>query len=136
MPDRYRYSIMLATLFGGNLSARFPEGSNGVQSVRTYDPSARSKAAFKAAIREALSELGVKEFPFFPENTHVKIVAAFAISDEAKDSDNLMKHLKDAFTGVIYSDDRWVCDEQAKKRAAPIQAQLMEFSVEEDVEIL
>jgi Holliday junction resolvase RusA-like endonuclease len=106
--------------------------TDGKPRVRTYDPSARAKAAFKAAIRQALSELGIVEFPLFPHTTHVKIEATFAVSNEAKDSDNLMKFLKDAFTGVVYSDDRWVYDERSVKKAAHINSQFMEVRVEED----
>ena len=105
---------------------------DGARSIRTYDPSGRSKAAFKAAIRQALLDLGVREFPLFQVPMHLKITATFAVSNEAKDGDNLMKYLKDAFTGVVYSDDRWVYQENTKKQAASIEQQFMQISVEED----
>ena len=41
---------------------------DGARSIRTYDPLGRSKAAFKAAIRQALLDLGVKESPFSGPN--------------------------------------------------------------------
>jgi len=105
---------------------------SGATSIRTYDPSGRSKAAFKTAIRQALLDLGVTKFPFFEIPMHLKITAIFAVSNEAKDGDNLMKYLKDAFTGVVYSDDRWVYQENTKKQAATIEQQFMKISVEED----
>ena len=43
-----------------------------------------------------------------------------------------MKYLKDAFTGVVYSDNRWVYQENTKKQAASIEQQFMQISVEED----
>jgi Holliday junction resolvase RusA-like endonuclease len=110
--------------------------TNGVHRIRTYDPSSRGKRAFKDAIRQALSDLGVSTFPFFRHKTHVKISGTYAVSNEAKDIDNLQKFLSDSLKGVVYSDDRWVYHEDIKKKGAPINSQFVEISVQEVAEIL
>ena len=91
---------------------------------RIYDPSARNKRALKRAIRAAMTDLGVSEFPFFQgEHPRLKIRATFGLSNMAKDVDNMFKFLLDGAESVLYNNARFVCDMHGIKRREPIPDQ-------------
>lgn len=111
---------------------------------RIYDPSAKEKKDFTAALREELEEYGVKDFPFFtaPQTNPLTSkglmleVAFFMnrIKDDfekvngveqlkeicqqypaKKDADNMLKFLMDALHDVVYDDDKCVVNIIASK---------------------
>jgi Holliday junction resolvase RusA-like endonuclease len=97
-----------------------------------YDPSQASKRRFKAALRQALSELGVATLPLFPGNGR-KFIANFwfYINNEMKDNDNLQKYILDVLQGVVYSNDRFVFDILSKKRIVPKGSEMTKIEIKE-----
>lgn len=101
---------------------------------RIYDPSARNKRALKRAIRAAMTDLGVSEFPFFGQHPRLKVTATFGLSNMAKDVDNLFKFLLDGAENVLYGNDRFVCDMHGIKIRELISNQYTRFEIQEIVE--
>ena len=75
--------------------------------TRIYDPSATLKSKFQRAVRNAFTDLGIHSFPLF-EAQPIKITIVFAITNMAKDIDNLLKFVMDALQTVVYVNDRMV----------------------------
>ncbi len=58
--------------------------------ARVCDPDQREKRACRGAIRQAMAQLGITDFPFF-ERGVLKLNVTFGLSNNAKDVDNLLK---------------------------------------------
>jgi hypothetical protein len=107
-----------------------------------YDPSSRAKKAFKAAVKAALIDDGITQFPVFDNaglavskgvglfaNFHMKrIQADYRVVNgrrelvenpqpypSCKDLDNMEKFACDALEGVLYENDNCVCVHMTEK---------------------
>ena len=100
--------------------------------LRFFDPTARSKRAFKRALKAELGELGFENFPVFPDGTRIKLDCLFGCTNLLKDVDNLVKYLMDALQDVMYTNDNQVFDEHGKKRGVALPDEFSYFTVQED----
>jgi Holliday junction resolvase RusA-like endonuclease len=98
--------------------------------ARVYDPDQREKRAYRRAIRQAMAQLGITDFPFF-ERRVLKLNVTFGLSNNAKDVDNLLKFVMDALESVVYDNDAWIVDVHAKKTTVLIAQQYTSFELEE-----
>ena len=83
-----------------------------------YDPSSRSKNRFKIAVVKSLQGLTFAQYPLFRAR-RLNVTVAFYIKNMNKDVDNLLKFVLDALQMVVYTDDRCVCQIQARKFHSP-----------------
>jgi Holliday junction resolvase RusA-like endonuclease len=85
--------------------------------VHMYDPTARTKRDFKAAVTDSLDFIRENDaqYPFFQDDD-VKLTIVFHVHNMNKDVDNLLKFVLDALRGVVYIDDRSILKVVAEKR--------------------
>jgi Holliday junction resolvase RusA-like endonuclease len=95
-----------------------------------YDPSARSKRAFKRGMRKALQDLGIHRFPTMNQAARLRLGTTFFLSNEGKDMDNLLKCLMDALTSIICANDAIIFDVEMKKVPIGIRSQFARFEIE------
>jgi Holliday junction resolvase RusA-like endonuclease len=81
-----------------------------------YDPSRAMKRACRTACARALMEVGITNFPFFPDG-HLHLKVLFFVHNQAKDLDNLTKFVMDALETVVYTNDRDIWEAHIKKVA-------------------
>jgi Holliday junction resolvase RusA-like endonuclease len=98
--------------------------------VRFYNPNLRSQRALRRALRQAMADVGITTFPFFPPDARLKLTASFGLSNLAKDVDNLTKYLMDGLETVLYANDNMIFDQHGTKRPMRIDQQFSEFTVE------
>jgi Holliday junction resolvase RusA-like endonuclease len=122
---------LYATVIGSPAVQARPRMNTRNGRVHIYDPSARSKRAFKRAMRQALQELGIVAFPIFLPTSHLKLKATFFLSNEGKDVDNMLKYLMDALQSVVYGNDAGIYDIETKKVKTNINSQFTRFEIEE-----
>jgi Holliday junction resolvase RusA-like endonuclease len=82
-----------------------------------YDPSQRLKRAYQSAVIQSLAQLGVHNFPIFPDQRALKLgmSVVFYVHNMNKDIDNLLKFVLDALQGAICANDRVIWEVTAKK---------------------
>jgi Holliday junction resolvase RusA-like endonuclease len=102
--------------------------------IVVYDPSRQSKAKFKEAIRMAMLQLGIDEFPIF--HRPLKLTVTFGLSNQAKDFDNLLKYVMDALQSVMYANDSIIFKVEGEKLRMPIAEQFTTFELEEYVQMI
>jgi Holliday junction resolvase RusA-like endonuclease len=96
-----------------------------------YDPSARSKRAFKRALLQALRELGIYEVPIMRPAFHLRLTVTFFLSNVGKDVDNLLKYLMDALQSIVCANDAIVFKVGMGKEAVDVNSQFTRFEIEE-----
>jgi Holliday junction resolvase RusA-like endonuclease len=82
-----------------------------------YDPSQRLKRAYRGAVIQSLAQLGLRNFPIFPDQSDLKLgmSVVFYVHNMNKDIDNLLKFVLDALQGAIYANDRVIWEVTVKK---------------------
>ena len=95
-----------------------------------YDPSRRSKWTYKQAIRNAMADLGTTDFPFF-QGRKLKLTVTFALTNQAKDVDNLLKFVMDACEKVLYKNNALIWEAAEKKITVASAEQFTQIQVEE-----
>jgi Holliday junction resolvase RusA-like endonuclease len=82
-----------------------------------YDPSQQLKRAYQGAVIQSLAQLGLCNFPIFPDQRYLKlgISVVFYVHNMNKDIYNLLKFVLDALQGAIYANDRVIWEVMAKK---------------------
>ena len=94
-----------------------------------YDPHARLKRNYRAALTVAINALGVQQLPLFAEQ-RVKVTVDFYVTNLRKDVDNMLKFTLDILQGIAFSNDCNVFSVVANKRACPGGDQRSEIIVE------
>jgi Holliday junction resolvase RusA-like endonuclease len=81
-----------------------------------FNPQAKLKIAFTAAVKAALHDIGVLDtkFPIF-EDRPLKIKVSFRVGNAMKDIDNLLKFAFDALQEIVYGNDRFIYEVTAVK---------------------
>jgi Holliday junction resolvase RusA-like endonuclease len=99
-----------------------------------YDPSHQQKRACKQALRQALSELGITQFPVYPgHNLKFIVKMNFYLHNHRKDNDNLEKFAMDMMESIIYYNDRQIYDNITKKRVVAESGEYSEIEIQEIV---
>jgi Holliday junction resolvase RusA-like endonuclease len=93
------------------------------QRPRMYDPCSVAKKAYRLAVKNALTDVGVSSFPIFGNDDHLQLIVNFGVSNQGKDLDNLLKFVMDALQGVVYRNDSriWISKQDKISVAADQQ---------------
>ena len=114
------------------VQARFCTGRIGPSGTLVhYDPTSKAKAVWKHRIRIALQELGIMNFPLFP-NRNYNIIVMFHVVNMNKKIDNLLKFVMDDLALVVYSNQSKVMGVTMRKIPAEINEEWTIISVEEE----
>ena len=85
-----------------------------------YDPSARIKQAVQVLMRHALDEIDAFESQMlntvFEAEARLRVTVTYLLVDDRKDIDNLLKFTFDVMQGIVFSNDRFICEVVARKQ--------------------
>lgn len=98
-----------------------------------YDPAQKKRSAWSEAVRSALLEVGVTDFPIFPgyhRTLKLKVTVTFHVNNLLKDVDNMLKFVLDGMQGTVYSNDRDVFIVVTEKKALTTAFEYADIEVE------
>jgi Holliday junction resolvase RusA-like endonuclease len=124
------HPTIVVTVKGSPIAQARPRATVINGRARVYDPTQRAKRAYRRAIGQAMTELGITDFPFF-ERTRLQLKVTYGLSNNAKDVDNLLKFVMDALESVLYDNDACIMSANETKMIVPIGAQYTTFVLEE-----
>ena len=84
-----------------------------------YDPTSRVKQAVQVLLRHALDEIDAFEAQqldtVFEPSARLKVRVQYYLHDDRKDIDNLLKFTFDVMQGIVFANDRFICEVEARK---------------------
>jgi Holliday junction resolvase RusA-like endonuclease len=130
-------AVVILTVVGECVPQPRPRAKSITQGQSTrilvWDPAKAKRVAWATAVKSALVEVGVTDFPIFPNHIRtlqLKATVTFYVNNFAKDLDNMLKFVIDGMQAILYENDRVVFKIVSEKKATTRGFEYAELAVE------